>query len=201
MKKLLLALVSIAVMSSFIACDDEDEVYLGKQIEEASVTYTVPIYRPSLEWTEYIITYTDSMGISRTATISSDNFNTANNIFITSEPNGFITSKADEQPDKAFWVKNENFTTIPDSCCVKVCMRCKSNVDMPDRMDLIVPQPDMTAVVRYTDGTQRSVIGVGLDCNVVSVETETDLFKNIFEKEYYSTCTFYPSVQITDGRK
>ena len=201
MKKLLSALLSLAVMSSFIACDDEHEVYLGRQIDEASVTYTVPIYRPSLEWAEYIITYTDSMGISRTATISSENFNTANNIFITSEPNGFITSKADEQPDKAFWVKNENFTTIPDSCCVKVCMRCKSNVDMPDRMDLIVPQPDMTAVVRYTDGTQRSVIGVGLDCNVVSVESGTDLFKNIFEKEYYSTCTFYPSVQITDGRK
>ena len=201
MKKLLFTLLSLVVMSSFIACDDENEIFLGKQIEEAAVTYTVPLYRPSLEWTEYIITYTDSMGISRTDTISSENFNTANNIFITSEPNGFITSEANEQPDKAFWVKNENFTTIPDSCSVKVRMRYRSSVDMPDRMDLIVPQPDMTTVVRYTDGSLRSIIGEGLDCNVVSVGSETELFKNIFEKEYYSTCTFYPSVQIIDGTK
>ena len=67
MKKLLFALLSLVVMSSFIACDDENEIFLGKQIEEAAVTYTVPIYRPSLEWTEYIITYTDSISIVTTA--------------------------------------------------------------------------------------------------------------------------------------
>lgn len=197
MKKLLLALVSIAVMSSFIACDDEDEVYLGKQIEEASVTYTVPIYRPSLEWLDYIVCYTAPDGIISTDTMSYENVISGKVSLVTLAENE-TTGRED---GRTFWVKNENFTTIPDSCCVKVCMRCKSNVDMPDRIDLIVPQPDMTAVVRYTDGTQRSVIGVGQNSSVNSVVTQTDLFKNIFEKEYYSTCTFYPSVQITDGRK
>ena len=93
-----------------------------------------------------------------------------------------------------------HFTAIPDSCSVKVRMRYRSGVDMPDRLDLIVPQPATTTVVRYTDESLRSIIGEGLDCNVVPVETETDLFKGLFEGEYYSTCTFYPSVQITGGR-
>ena len=72
---------------------------------------------------------------------------------------------------------------------------------MPDRIDLIVPKPAMTTVVRYTDGNLRSIIGEGLDCNVVSVGTETDLFKSIIEREYFSTCTYYPSVQIYSGSK
>lgn len=197
MKKLLSALLSLAVMSSFIACDDEHEVYLGKQIDEASVTYTVPIYRPSLEWLDYIVCYTAPDGINFSDTISYENA-ISGKVSLVTLAEKETTGRED---GRTFWVKNENFTTIPDSCCVKVCMRCKSNVDMPDRMDLIVPQPDMTAVVRYTDGTQRSVIGVGQNSNVNSVVTQTDLFKNIFEKEYYSTCTFYPYVQITDGRK
>lgn len=197
MKKLLSALLSLAVMSSFIACDDEHEVYLGKQIDEASVTYTVPIYSPSLEWLDYIVCYTAPDGINFSDTISYENA-ISGKVSLVTLAEKETTGRED---GRTFWVKNENFTTIPDSCCVKVCMRCKSNVDMPDRMDLIVPQPDMTAVVRYTDGTQRSVIGVGQNSNVNSVVTQTDLFKNIFEKEYYSTCTFYPYVQITDGRK
>ena len=93
-----------------------------------------------------------------------------------------------------------HFTAIPDSCSVKVLMRYRSSVDMPDRLDLIVPQPAMTTVVRYTDGSLRSIIGESLDCNVISVETGTDLFKGIYEGEYYSTCTFSPPVQITGGR-
>ena len=192
MKILLFALLSLAVMPSFIACDDEDEVYLGKQIDEASVTYTVPLYRPTLEWLDYIVSYTDQNGKIVNDTISHDNVISGKVSLVTLAEKEPI----DKEDGRASWVKNENFTTIPDSCCVKVRMRYKSNVDMPDRIDLIVPQPDMTAVVRFTDGTQRSIIGKGQNSIVTPVMTQTELFKSIFEKDYNSNCTFYPYVQI-----
>lgn len=82
MKKLLLALLSLAAMSSFMACgDDNDEVtvdgiaVVGRQLSEASVTYTVPLYMPSLEWLDYIISYTVPNGTTSTDTVSYENVN------------------------------------------------------------------------------------------------------------------------------
>ena len=202
MKKLLFALLSLAAMSSFMACsDDNDEVtvdgiaVVGRQLSEASVTYTVPLYMPSLEWLDYIISYTVPNGTTSTDTVSYENVNSGKVPLV-----ALADKDQAVREQRAFWVRNGHFTAIPDSCSVKVRMRYRSGVDMPDRLDLIVPQPAMTTVVRYTDESLRSIIGEGLDCNVVSVETETDLFKGLFEGEYYSTCTFYPSVQITGGR-
>lgn len=201
MKKILFAFLSLATVFAFTACNDEDddfsEINLGKQIEEASVTYTVPIYRPSLEWLDYIVSYTTPDGIISTDTISYENVISGKVSLMTlaeKEP-------TDRKDGRAFWVRNEHFIAIPDSCGINARMSLRSDVNMPDRIDLIVPKPAMTTVVRYTDGNLRSIIGEGLDCNVVSVGTETDLFKSIIEREYFSTCTYYPSVQIYSGSK
>lgn len=79
-------------------------------------------------------------------------------------------------------------------------MRYRANVEIPGRIDLTVPQPAMTAVVRDAKGNVSSTIGDGLDCNVISVETGTDVFRGIYEGVYSSTCTFYPSVRIISNR-
>ncbi len=189
------AIIVILLPIAVFSCT-RHEIYLSKQIEEASVTYTVPIYRPSLEWLDYIVCYTAPDGIISSDTISYENV-ISGKVSLVTLAEKETTGREDR---RTFWVKNGHFTAIPDSCCVKVRMRYRSGVDMPDRLDLIVPQPAMTTVVRYTDGSLRSIIGEGLDCNVVSVGTGTELFKGIYEGEYYSTCTFCPSVQITGGR-
>lgn len=180
---------------AFLSCN-RHEVYLSKQIEEVSVTYTVPLYKPSQEWLGYIVSYTAPDGGIATDTISYENVISGKVSLVS------VTDKypIDRQDGRAFWVRNGHFTVIPDSCSVRVRIMYSSDVDMPDRIDLIVPQPGMTAVVRHWDGTLCSVIGEGLDCNVVSLRTGMNLFKSIFEGEYYSTITFFPSVQITGGR-
>ena len=199
MKKLLFTLLSLCVASTFIACNDDDdfnETFLGKQIDGVSVTYTVPIYQPSLEWTEYIVSYTVADGSTVNDTISYDNVISGKVSLVSLAGNDL-----GREDGRAFLIKNALFTEIPDSCGMNVRMRLRSDVNMPGRIDLIMPKPEITAVVQYTDGNVRSVIGDGLDCNVISVEPNTELFKNIIEKEYFSTCTFYPSVQIYGGSK
>ena len=202
MKKLLLALLSLAAMSSFMACgDDNDEVtvdgiaVVGRQLSEASVTYTVPLYMPSLEWLDYIISYTVPNGTTSTDTVSYENVNSGKVPLV-----ALADKDQAVREQRAFWVRNGHFTAIPDSCCIQVRMRYRANVEIPGRIDLIVPQPAMTAVVRDAKGNVSSTIGDGLDCNVISVETGTDVFRGIYEGVYSSTCTFYPSVRITSNR-
>lgn len=193
-----LSIIHAYLLAGLMMCNQScqrHELHLASTPEAASVTYTVPLYIPSLEWAEYVITYTDSMGISRTDTILGNNFNADNNIFITSEANDFFYQR---KPDKAFWVRNETFRDIPDSCIITVGMRHPASKEPPNNIDLIIPQPHITAVVRFSDDYIRSYIGKGLDCNVMSVEKGTADYYGIFQKEYACSFHFIPSISISD---
>lgn len=173
------------------------ELHLAPTPESASVTYTVPFYQPSLEWIEYLITYTASDGTVVSDIISKDNIRDKEAPSILTTGNDYSIG---QNSGMAFWVRNERFSSLPDSCNVTVRMMYKKSNEPPDRIDLIIPQPSMAAVIRYSDNSSRSFIGNGLDCQVISYNRQTDRFNTVYQGEYSSTCMFFPTPHIISSR-
>lgn len=191
-----IVLASVVVMLAVLSCRNNAPSG-GRQSGTASVTYTVPFFQPSLEWIEYLITYTASDGTVVSDIISKDNIRDKETPSILTTGNDYSIG---QNSGMAFWVRNERFSSLPDSCNVTVRMMYKKSNESPDRIDLIIPQPSMAAVIRYSDNSSRSFIGKGLDCQVISYNRQTDRFNTVYQGEYSSTCMFFPTPHIISSR-
>ena len=170
----------------------------GRQSGTASVTYTVPFFQPSLEWMEYVITYTSADGSDVTETISKDSITRRDGkTVIYAMGKGHWTR---QDTGIAFWIRNERFVSLPDSCSIAVRVRCRRHIAPSGRIDMVMPQPVMTAVVRYSDGSRHTIVGRGLCRTVVALDRQAVLSEGFSQSEYSSTCRFHPTVSIISGR-
>lgn len=190
-------LASVLMMFAVLSCRN-NAPSAGRHSGTASVTYTVPFYQPSLEWMEYVITYTASDGSDVTETISKDSITHSDGkTVIYAMGKGHWTR---QDTGIAFWVRNECFATLPDSCSIAVRVRCRRHIAPSGRIDMVMPQPVMTAVVRYSDGSRHSIVGRGLCRTVVALDRQAVLSEGFCQSEYSSTCRFHPTVSIISGR-
>lgn len=190
-------LASVLMMFAVLSCRN-NAPSAGRHSGTASVTYTVPFYQPSLEWMEYVITYTASDGSDVTETISKDSITHSDGkTVIYAMGKGHWTR---QDTGIAFWVRNECFATLPDSCSIAVRVRCRRHIAPSGRIDMVMPQPVMTAVIRYSDGSSHTIVGRGLCRTVVALDRQAVQSEGFSQSVYSSTCRFHPMVSIVSGR-
>lgn len=190
-------LASVLVMLAVLSCRN-NAPSAGRQSGTASVTYTVPFFQPSLEWMEYVITYTSADGSDVTETITKDSITRRDGkTVIYAMGKGHWTR---QDTGIAFWIRNELFATLPDSCSIAVRTRCRRHIAPSGRIDMVMPQPVMTAVIRYSDGSRHTIVGRGLCRTVVALDRQAVLSEGFSQSEYSSTCRFHPMVSIVSGR-